>query len=439
MADVGSLLVGIVVGGSTLHSRINPMFKNSPSRINLNRRAVAWALVLVFVVLAVALASYFYGRSQSLAGLNEADRENVELYAQALDTVQDDYVDQKAVDPKEQTYAAINGMLDSLGDDGHTRFLTPEERKQNRQGLSGTYVGVGIQIETKNDEVVVSSPIEGSPAEKSGIETGDVIVAVDGKDVRGQDLAKIAEKVRGPEGTSVGLTVRRDGEEREFTVERAEVQSPVASWNVIPGTDVAQVRLASFTNDSADKLEQAFEEARAAGAERFILDLRNNPGGNLGQAMDIAGQFLKPDDVVYLRQDASGEREKIRVPGGAEPTNAPMAVLVNNGSASSSEIVAGALRDNDRAPLIGTTTFGTGTVLREFTLDDGSAMLLGIAEWLTPDGAFIRDEGIEPSTEVKLGEDTNPLTPAEAKDLSKQEILDQDAQVRRAFESLEDR
>lgn len=413
------------------------MFKNTFSR--LNRRTIFWALALLFVVLVVALASYFYGRSQSLAGLNEKDRENVELYAQALDTVQDDYVDQKAVNPKEQTYAAINGMLDSLGDEGHTRFLTPEERKQNSQGLSGTYVGVGIQIETKEDKAVVSSPIEGSPAEKSGIETGDVIVAVDGEDVRGQDLAKIAKQVRGPEGTSVKLTVMRGEKERKFTVERAEIQSPVASWNVIPGTDVAQVRLSSFTNDSADKLKQSFDEARKAGAKRFILDLRNNPGGNLGQAIDIAGQFLKPDDVVYLRQDASGDRERIRVPGGAKPTDVPMVVLVNNGSASSSEIVAGALRDNDRAPLIGTTTFGTGTVLKEFTLEDGSAMLLGIAEWLTPDGDFIRDSGIKPGTIVKLGEETDPLTPAGAKDLSRKEILDRDAQVKRAFESLKAR
>ncbi len=411
------------------------MFKNTFSR--LNRRVVLRTLALAFVVLAVALASFLYGRSQSLAGLDASDRENVELYAQALDTVRDDYVDQKAVDPRKQTYAAIQGMLDSLGDQGHTRFLTPEERKQNRQGLSGTYVGVGIQLETKDDKAVVSSPIEGSPAENAGIRTGDVIVAVDGKDVRGQNLGKIAEKVRGPEGTSVGLTVMRGGEERKFTVKRAEIQSPVASWNVIPGTEVAQVRLASFTNDSSDKLKQALEEARAAGANRFILDLRNNPGGNLGQAIDIAGQFLKSDKVVYLRQDASGDREKVRVPGSAEPTDAPLAVLVNNGSASSSEIVAGALRDNGRAPLIGTTTFGTGTVLKEFTLDDGSAMLLGIAEWLTPDGNFIRESGIEPDIKVKLGEGAGPLTPSEARDLSKQEILDRDAQLRRAFEAVE--
>ncbi len=412
------------------------MLKNTSPK--LNRRAVVRALAMIFIVLAVALAAYLYGRSESPAGLGEADRENLELYAEALNTVRDDYVDQESVDPREQTYAAIEGMLDSLGDEGHTRFLTPEERKQNRQGLSGTYVGVGIQIENKQDKAVVSSPIEDSPAESAGIETGDVIVAVDGEDVQGMELGKIAEKVRGPEGSSVELTVMRGEQERQFTVERAEIKSPVASWNVIPGTDVAQVRLASFTNDSADKLEEAFEEARSAGANRFILDLRDNPGGDLSQAIEVASQFLEPDKVIYLRQDASGEREKIRVPGGADPTDAPLTVLVNGGSASSSEIVAGALRDNERAPLIGTTTFGTGTVLKEFTLDDGSAMLLGIAEWLTPDGDFIRESGIEPGIKAKLGEGADPLTPNEAEDLSKQEILDQDAQLKRAFEELEE-
>jgi carboxyl-terminal processing protease len=412
------------------------VFGNISSR--LNRSSIVRVLALVFVILAVALASFLYGRSQSPAGLSEVDRENLELYAEALDTVRNDYVDQEAVDPREQTYAAIEGMLDSLGDEGHTRFLTPEERQQNRQGLSGSYVGVGIQIESKNSEAVVSSPIEGSPAENAGIETGDVIVAVDGESVRGMEIARIAERVRGPEGTSVELTVLRGEEEREFTVERAEIQSPVASWNIIPGTDVAQVRLASFTNDSADKLKEAFEEARAAGANRFILDLRNNPGGNLGQAIEIAGQFLESGSVIYLRQDASGDRERIRVPRGAEPTDAPLAVLVNNGSASSSEIVAGALRDNGRAPLIGTTTFGTGTVLQEFTLDDGSAMLLGIAEWLTPDGDFIRESGIEPGIEVELEEGAELLTPSEARDLSREEILDRDAQLRRALEVVEE-
>lgn len=393
-------------------------------------------LALVFLVLAVALGAYLFGRSQSPASLSEADQESLRLYAEALDYVQDDYVDQEAVKPRQQTYAAIEGMLDSLGDEGHTRFLTPEERRQNRRGLSGTYVGVGIQLEGEDGSAVVKAPIEGSPAERAGVQTGDVIIAVDGNGVRNQEISEIAERVRGPEGTEVELTVLRDEEERDFTLERAEIESPVVSWSMIPDSDVAQVRLASFTNDSAGELEGAFEEARDAGAERFILDLRNNPGGRLDQAVKIAGQFLEPDSVVYLRKDASGDREEVRVSGGAEPTDAPMTVLVNNGSASSSEILAGALRDNDRAPVIGTTTFGTGTVLKEFALEDGSSILLGIAEWLTPDGDFIRNSGIDPEIEVEIGEDGEAVFPPDTDDLSQEQMLERDAQLRRAFEEV---
>ena len=412
------------------------MFKKTSSR--LGRASVVRFLAVTLLIVVVAAGAYFFGRSQSPAGLGEADQESLRLYSEALDVVQDDYVDQQAVKPRRQTYAAIEGMLGSLGDEGHTRFLTPEERQQNRQGLSGTYVGVGIQLETKNENVVVAAPIEGSPAEQAGVRTGDVLVAVNGKNIREQEVSEIAERVRGPEGTEVEITVLRDEEEQEFTLERAEIQSPVASWAMIDGTDVAQVRLASFTNDSAEKLEESFTEARDAGAERFILDLRNNPGGRLDQATRIAGRFLESDSVVYLRKEASGGREEVRVSGGAEPTGAPLAVLVNNGSASSSEILAGAFRDNDRAPVIGTTTFGTGTVLKEFTLEDGSSILLGIAEWLTPGGDFIRESGIDPDIEVELGEDDEPVFPTETEDLSREEVLDRDAQLRRAFEEVRD-
>jgi carboxyl-terminal processing protease len=402
------------------------------------RRIVVWVLALALLLVATAAGSYLYGRSQSPATLGEEDRESLALYAQALDIVRDDYVDREAVDPEKQTYAAIEGMLDSLGDEGHTRFLTPEEREQNREGLSGTYVGIGVQLEDQEDEILVASPIEGSPAEEAGVESGDVVVAVDGESVRGEDISEVVQKVKGPEGSQVRLTVLRDGEERVFDLERAEIKAPVASWALIPGTDVAHVRLASFSNDSAKEVRDAFEEARVAGARRFILDLRNNPGGRLDQAVEIAGDFLKPGSVVYIRQEASGEREKIEVEDGAEPIGAPLVVLVNSGSASSSEILAGALRDNDRATVIGETTFGTGTVLSEFTLRDGSAILLGVAEWLTPDGDFIRGTGIAPDVKVALAEDAEPLTPSEVRDLSKEETLRKDAQLGRAFDELKE-
>src|SRR5918995_2923681 len=256
------------------------------------RNAVVRALALVVVLLATALGAYMVGRSQSPATLNANDRESVALYAEALDTVRKNYVDQKNIDPKKGTYGAIEGMLETLGDDGHTRFLTPEEREQNDRSLSGTYVGIGVQLEEKNSEVVVAAPIDGSPAEEAGISSDDVLLAVDGKGVRGDDISEVVEKVKGPEGSTVRLTVSREGERREYDLRRAQISSPVASWAMIPDSDVAVVLLSSFSDDSAGELEDAFEEARAAGARRFVLDLRNNPGGKLDQAVQMAGYFL---------------------------------------------------------------------------------------------------------------------------------------------------
>jgi carboxyl-terminal processing protease len=400
------------------------------------RGAIVWVLAVAALLLATAFAAYTYGRSQSPPALSKEDREGLALYAQALDTVRDDYVNREAIDPEKQTYGAIEGMLDTLGDGGHTRFLTPEEREENHKSLSGTYVGIGVTLESEQDGVVVASPIEGSPADKAGVESGDVVVAVDGESVQGEDLSEVSERVRGPEGTRVELTVLRGEEERVFDLARATIETPVASWALIPGSDVAHVHLTSFPNESAEKLRGAFEEARAAGARRFVLDLRNNAGGNLEEAVGMAGYFLEPGSVVYIRKDASGEREEIEARGRAEFANAPMVLLVNEGTASSSEILAGALRDNDRATVIGEATFGTGTVLSEFVLRDGSAILLGVAEWLTPDGDSIRETGVVPDVEVPLEEDVEPLTPAEARSLSREEIFVSDAQLKRAFELL---
>ena len=400
------------------------------------RGTAARVLVLAVLLAATALGSFYLGRSQSPASLGEEDRESLALYAEALDTVRDDYVDQQALDPEKQTYGAIEGMLDTLGDEGHTRFLTPEERTQNEEGLSGTYVGIGVQLEAEGDEVVVATPIQDSPADRAGIRSGDVLIAVNGESVRGEDISEIVERVKGPEGTAVRLTVLRGEEERKFDLERAEIQSPVVSWTMIGDTDVAHVFLSSFSNESARELRGAFEEARLAGARRFVLDLRNNPGGRLDQAVEMAGYFLEPGSVAYVRKEASDGREEVEVEGEPGLTDAPLAVLINEGSASSSEILAGALRDNGRAIVIGETTFGTGTVLSEFVLRDGSSILLGVAEWLTPKGDFIRETGIAPDVEVKLGEGAEPLAPQEVRNLSREEALARDAQLRRAFEDL---
>jgi carboxyl-terminal processing protease len=413
------------------------VWKDTGTKID-RRRALVWRVVLLLAVLVLVLAAYLYGRSQSPAGLSAEDEESVALYAEALREVREDYVDKEAVDPEEQTYGAIEGMLESLDDEGHTRFLTPEEIEKNREGLSSTYVGIGVHLEDKDDEVVVSSPIDGSPAKEAGVEPGDVLVAVDGESVQEEDVKEISERVRGPEGSEVELTVLRDGEEREFTVERAEVEVPAATWNLVPGTDEAHLRLTSFSENSAEKLRDAISEAQEAGAERFVLDLRNNGGGLVGQAEEIAAQFLPAGSGIYIRRDADGEEEERFVPDDNEPLNDPLVVLVNEGSASSAEILAGALRDNGRAKVVGETTFGTGTVLEEQVLSDGSAILLGIAEWLTPNGDFIRGSGIEPDVEAVLEEEQEPRTPTETENLSKEEIFAEDDQLERALEVLQE-
>jgi carboxyl-terminal processing protease len=418
-------------------AKITSMWKETATKGD-RRATLVRVMTLILVMLVLMLAAYLYGRSQSPAGISEEDRESVDLYVQALRAVEDDYVDREKVDPKEQTYGAIKGMIDSLGDKGHTRFLPPDEAEKSREAVSSTYVGIGIRLEDKDDEVVVQAPMDGSPAEKAGIKSGDVLIAVDGENVKGEDLEEIGQKVRGPEGTYVDLTVLRDEEEREFNVERAELEVPVASWSLIPDTDVAFLRLSSFSENSAKKLEGTIDEARAAGAERFVLDLRDNPGGLVDQAEEVAAQFLPAGSDVYIRKEADGSEEETTVPDDNEPQDAPLVVLVNKGSSSSAEIVAGALRDNDRAKVVGETTFGTGTVLSEYPLSDGSSILLGTAEWLTPNGDSIRGSGIEPDVKIELAEDQDPRTPNETKGLTREEIFEEDAQFERAFELLQE-
>lgn len=400
------------------------------------RVVIVRVMALVLVMLVLMLAAYLYGLSRSPAGITEEDRESVALFVEALRAVQDDYFDQEAVDPEEQTYGAIKGMIDSLGDEGHTRFLSPEEVEKSREAVSSTYVGIGVRLEEKDDEIVVKASMDGSPAEETGIQSGDVLVAVDGESVKGEEFEEIGQRIRGPEQTYVDLTVLRDEEEREFIVERAELEMPVSSWSLLPGTDVAHLRLSTFSENSAEKLEGEIVEAQSAGAERFMLDLRDNPGGLVEQAEEVAALFLPAGSGVYIRKDADGSEEETSVPEENEPLDAPVVVLVNEGSSSSAEIIAGALRDNGRAQVVGETTFGTGTVLSEYPLSDGSAILLGVAEWLTPNGDSIRGAGIEPDVEVELEEDQEPNTPNETEGLTREEIFEEDAQLERAFEIL---
>jgi carboxyl-terminal processing protease len=252
-------------------------------------------------------------------------------------------------------------------------------------------------------------------------------------------LDEIVTLVRGPAGTEVVLTLLREGEDSSIEVPliRREIKVAAVSWTMVPGTQVALLRLNQFSATAKTEMVDALEAIKAEGATGLILDVRNNPGGLLTQAIGVTSQFLK-DGNVLQEENANGRRRVYRVERGGVATDIPMVVLINPGSASSAEIFAGAIQDQKRGKLIGETTFGTGTVLQTFNLDDGSALLLGTSQWLTANGRLIRKEGIAPDVEVTLAEDGEFLTPALVKELTAQEMATSgDDQLLAGLEALD--
>ena len=281
---------------------------------------------------------------------------------------------------------AINGMLDTLNDQGHTRYDTAEQYRQEVEQQSGEYQGIGAYVNQEGDLIVIVAPIEGSPAEAAGIEAGDIILAVDGVPTDGKTSAEVAQEIRGEPGTDVTITVRHLDQEEEvdITVTRGEIKVPAVTWTMLPD-NTAHIKLSQFSEKATDEMKQALAEAKEQGAEQLILDLRNNPGGLLEQAIGVTSQFLPEGEVVLRVRGRDGE-EEVRTANEPSPeTELPMVVLINSGSASSSEIFAGALQDHKRATVVGVDTVGLGTVISPRELDDGSAVYIGIAEWLTPE------------------------------------------------------
>ena len=307
--------------------------------------------------------------------------------------------------PKD-AYAAIRGMLGSL-DDPYTRFLDPREFKEMQIDTSGELSGVGIQLslDKETKELVVVSPIEGSPASKAGVQPKDVIVAIDGKSTKGMSTEDAVKLIRGQAGTPVILNLSRKGQSLEVKLvrERIELHAVEHQLNTAPdGAKVGYIRLKQFNATAAKDMRKAVQELEAQGAQGYVLDLRSNPGGLLMASVDIARQWLNEGTIVSTKT-RDGITDVKRATGRAL-TSKPLVVLVNEGSASASEILSGALQDNNRAVLVGQKTFGKGLVQSVRGLSDGSGMTVTIAKYLTPSGRDIHKHGIDPDVPVKMGE-----------------------------------
>jgi carboxyl-terminal processing protease len=372
------------------------------------------------------------------ASTKPGDPSSFGLFTEAWDLLKKNYVDQKALDTKDITYGAIRGMTEAIGDTGHTRFMTPEELARQEQDLSGSFAGIGAVLSDVDSELIVQSVIPGTPAERAGVKAGDRILAVDGNDTTGKSVEDVVREVRGDEGTQVTLTLVHKGLSDPFdvTITRAVIALPAVSWAMYPGTDTAVVRLEQFQADSGKAMADALDAARYAGAKQIVLDLRANPGGYAGEAVRVASQFLD-GGVVYIQQDAQGDRTEVPVLPQGKARTQPLVVLVDAGSASSAEIVSGAIQDAGRGKLVGETTFGTGTVLTPYKLSDGSALYVGTVEWLTPKGNEIWRKGITPDVVVAIPDDGRIVVPSEFEALGKDGIVKaNDAQLQRAIELL---
>lgn len=408
-------------------------------------RILRWIL-LVVALLAVSGVAFVAGAGVERAGLLSdpvpskapAPAEQFDVFWQAWNLVHEHFVDRSAVDDKNLTYGAIEGMIGALGDTGHTRFLAPEDAAFEMSEVAGQFEGIGAQVGEKEGYPVVVAPLDGSPAEKAGVQAGDIIVQVNGQPVAGMAIDKIVRMVRGPEGTEVSLTLLHLGQSSpvEVTIKRAKVQVNPVSWAMIPGTKIAHLRISQFTATAGRDTGDALRAVNSRGAEALILDVRSNPGGRYDQALAMASRFLDSGNVL-VEQDSNGNRKPVPVARRGDATDLPLVLLVNLGTASAAEILAGAVQDNGRGKVVGETTFGTGTVLTPYELEDGSMLLLGTSQWLTPKGRQIWKHGITPDVTVPLPAGASPITPRAVATMSAEQLgASSDPQLLKAVELL---
>lgn len=360
----------------------------------MKKKIAVSALILIVTFMGIIIGRW------SAAQNTDSIYEELRTFTEVFTTIQKNYVDD--VNPKELIRSAIKGMVNSL--DPHSAYLTPEAYKEFQTETKGEFGGIGIQIGIKDGALTVIAPIEDTPAFKAGIKAGDKIIKIDGQSTKDMNINDAVSKMRGPKGKPVVLTIQREEwkQPKDITIIRDIIKIKSVKYKMID-KEIGYIKLIQFQEQTAQDLANALKSLKDSGMQSLILDLRNNPGGLLNSAVDVCEQFLPPKHLVVSIKGRSGEKmqyytESLR----PAYVDIPMIVLVNQGSASASEIVAGALQDYKRAVILGVQTFGKGSVQSLIPLSDGSALKLTTAKYYTPSGRSIHAVGIMPDIVVKI-------------------------------------
>ncbi|UCF73493.1 MAG: S41 family peptidase [Deltaproteobacteria bacterium] len=337
------------------------------------------------------------GTYRDVSASTEEVYKNIEVFSEVLRKIEKSYVEE--TDSKDLINGAIKGLVGTL--DPHSFFMSPEEYKELMIETKGSFTGVGIELTIRDSVLTVVSPIEGTPAFKAGIKAGDQIIMIDGKSTKDSSIMEAVRFIRGPKGSKVKLSIRREGLEKpvDFVITRDVIPIKSVRSSVLP-FDIGYIRISNFQSDTGQELSKELEELeKKKRLKGLILDLRNNPGGLLSQAVEVADEFLDSGLIVSIKGRDKKEERSIAHKN-KKSRRYPMVALVNEGSASAAEIVAGALQDNKKALILGTATFGKGSVQTLFPLSDGSGLRLTTALYFTPSGRSIQASGIEPDVKV---------------------------------------
>ena len=364
----------------------------------MNKRKL-FLLALIIVVAFTGLMVSKWSLIETVSAYENEHYDRIKTFAEALSLIKKNYVED--VEDKDLLYGAVKGMLISL--DPHSSFMTPDIYTEMKIDTKGEFGGLGIQISIKDNMLTVIAPIEDTPAYRLGVKAGDKIIKINDESTKDMSIYDAVSKLRGPKGTSVTITIiRKDLEEaKDITIIRDIIEIKSVKSRMLDD-DIGYIKLLQFQQKTSDNLAEALKSLEEEKYNSLILDLRNNPGGLLNSSVDVAGQFLPPEKLVVSIKGREGDETEFKtsVKGGNNKFN--MIVLVNGGSASASEIVAGALQDWGRAVVLGTQTFGKGSVQTVIPLSDGSALRLTTARYYTPKGRSIQTTGIEPDIIVKL-------------------------------------